>query len=147
MRVDDAEAHPAACLAANHVGAVALADACRSFAAAADCVTSPTYVPDLTRMTVDLVIDGETGLWHLANAGAVSWADFAVDLATALNLPAGRIEALAQAAMGWVAARPRHAPLGTECGMMMPTLTAAIAQFASVLKLPTRLTPAVPAMA
>ncbi|NMN04601.1 dTDP-4-dehydrorhamnose reductase [Novosphingobium sp. SG916] len=104
-------------------------------------------MPDLPRVTVDLVIDGETGLWHLANAGAVSWADFAVDLATALNLPTGRIEALPQAAMGWVAARPRHAPLGTERGMMMPTLTAAIAQFASMLELPTRLTPAVPAMA
>jgi dTDP-4-dehydrorhamnose reductase len=38
---------------------------------------SPTYVPDLCHATLDLLIDGETGLWHLANDGEVSWYDFA----------------------------------------------------------------------
>lgn len=31
-----------------------------------------TYVPDLVRVALDLLIDGETGTWHLANQGAVS---------------------------------------------------------------------------
>ena len=39
-----------------------------------DVVISPTYVPDLTHAALDLLIDGEGGLWHLANQGAVSWA-------------------------------------------------------------------------
>ena len=38
--------------------------------AAADIVVSPTYVPDLVHATLDLLLDGETGLWHLANDGA-----------------------------------------------------------------------------
>lgn len=38
---------------------------------------SPTFVPDLCHATLDLLIDGETGLWHLANDGEVSWFDFA----------------------------------------------------------------------
>jgi dTDP-4-dehydrorhamnose reductase len=38
---------------------------------------SPTYVPDLCHATLDLLIDGETGLWHLANSGEVSWHEFA----------------------------------------------------------------------
>lgn len=38
---------------------------------------SPTYVPDLCHATLDLLIDGETGLWHLANDGELSWYDFA----------------------------------------------------------------------
>ncbi|HEX9966203.1 MAG TPA: family 1 glycosylhydrolase [Allosphingosinicella sp.] len=38
---------------------------------------SPTYVPDLCHATLDLLIDGETGLWHLANDGELSWFDFA----------------------------------------------------------------------
>jgi dTDP-4-dehydrorhamnose reductase len=38
---------------------------------------SPTYVPDLCHATLDLLIDGEAGLWHLANPGEVSWHEFA----------------------------------------------------------------------
>jgi dTDP-4-dehydrorhamnose reductase len=38
---------------------------------------SPTYVPDLCHAALDLLIDGETGLWHLANDGELSWYDFA----------------------------------------------------------------------
>jgi dTDP-4-dehydrorhamnose reductase len=42
---------------------------------------SPTYVPDLVHGTLDLLLDGESGIWHLANQGAVSWFDLAYDLA------------------------------------------------------------------
>jgi dTDP-4-dehydrorhamnose reductase len=38
---------------------------------------SPTWVPDLCHVALDLLIDGETGLWHLANDGEISWYDFA----------------------------------------------------------------------
>lgn len=38
---------------------------------------SPTYVPDLCHATLDLLIDGETGVWHLANQGKLSWHEFA----------------------------------------------------------------------
>jgi dTDP-4-dehydrorhamnose reductase len=38
---------------------------------------SPTYVPDLCHATLDLLVDGETGTWHLANQGRLSWYDFA----------------------------------------------------------------------
>ncbi len=37
------------------------------FLAAQDIIVSPTYVPDLVNASLDLLIDGETGLWHLAN--------------------------------------------------------------------------------
>src|SRR3954471_10498350 len=39
--------------------------------AAADYTITPTYVPDLVNASLDLLIDGETGIWHLANQGAV----------------------------------------------------------------------------
>ena len=44
---------------------------------AGDDIVSPTYVPDLVHEILNLLIDGGTGLWHLANAGSVSWYDFA----------------------------------------------------------------------
>ncbi|MGI4881446.1 MAG: hypothetical protein ACRYG4_28625 [Janthinobacterium lividum] len=34
---------------------------------------SPTYIPDLVDATLDLLIDGEVGVWHLSNPGRVSW--------------------------------------------------------------------------
>ncbi|MDB5698052.1 MAG: family oxidoreductase [Alphaproteobacteria bacterium] len=45
--------------------------ACRNSA------VSPTYVPDLCHAALDLLIDGETGIWHLANQGKLSWHEFA----------------------------------------------------------------------
>ena len=42
---------------------------------------SPTYVPDLCHATLDLLIDGETGIWHLANQGKLSWHEFATRIA------------------------------------------------------------------
>ena len=42
---------------------------------------SPTYVPDLCHATLDLLVDGEKGIWHLANQGQLSWHEFAVRIA------------------------------------------------------------------
>ncbi len=42
---------------------------------------SPTYVPDLCHATLDLLVDGETGIWHLANQGKLSWHEFATRVA------------------------------------------------------------------
>jgi dTDP-4-dehydrorhamnose reductase len=44
---------------------------------------TPTYVPDLVTAPLDLLIDGERGLWNLANEGATSWFDFACEAADA----------------------------------------------------------------
>jgi dTDP-4-dehydrorhamnose reductase len=40
-------------------------------------IVSPTYVPDLVHEVLNLLIDGATGLWHLSNAGEMSWRDLA----------------------------------------------------------------------
>jgi dTDP-4-dehydrorhamnose reductase len=54
---------------------------------------SPTYVPDLCHATLDLLVDGEKGIWHLANQGKLSWHEFATHVAegagydTSLVLP------------------------------------------------------------
>ena len=52
-----------------------------TFEAASDEKVSPTYIPDLVHASLDLLIDGECGIWHLTNPGALTWADFARMLA------------------------------------------------------------------
>jgi len=107
VRVDDAERETRACMAANVAGAANLARACRDngmplltfssdlveavrrgepVSACADTMVSPTFVPDLCHAALDLLIDGETGLWHLANEGALSWFAFACAIAQGAGL-------------------------------------------------------------
>jgi len=102
--------------------------------AAEDLVISPTYVPDLVDATLDLLLDGETGIRHLANAGCVSWADFARLLAGALGFDEGRIVGVEARSFGWAAARPPYVPLRTERGQAMPSLENAIARFAALVR-------------
>jgi dTDP-4-dehydrorhamnose reductase len=102
----------------------------RGFQAADDCVVSPTYVPDLVQSVLDLLIDGETGLWHLANRGEASWADFARAVAQGVELDPDRIQGVPAAHFGWAAARPAHAPLESRRGQAMPSLDDAIGRYA-----------------
>jgi dTDP-4-dehydrorhamnose reductase len=88
-------------------------------------VVSPTYVPDLVNAALDLLIDREQGVWHLANVGAVSWRE---------------LLARGAALVGVSAAKLRDAPtpitlqstaLGSERGLLLPPLDDALARYAS----------------
>ena len=99
----------------------------RSFAASHDMV-SPTYVPDLVNASLDLLIDGESGIWHLTNVGAISWLEFARALGTAasVNTCTLRVETRAT-----TAARPAYSALGSVRGELLPPLENAIGRFVS----------------
>jgi dTDP-4-dehydrorhamnose reductase len=102
--------------------------------AASDRVVSPTYVPDLTHAVLDLTIDGETGLWHLTNGEAMSWAEFGVAIAEALELDSRLIKPTPASQMGWTAKRPARVPLASERGQRLPALSKAIAHYAAVVR-------------
>ena len=101
----------------------------RRWRAACDQVVSPTYVCDLVMASLDLLIDDERGLWHLANQGSASWSDFAVMAARQCHLDTALIDAVAGAALGQVALRPRRVVLGSERGTVMPTLVNALSRY------------------
>lgn len=101
------------------------------FRAAADAVVSPTFVPHLIRAVLDLMIDGEAGLWHLTNGTAVSWAEFAQAIARACQLDERLIDAVPVAEMGWPARRPAYVPLGSTRGALLPSFDEAVKAFAN----------------
>ncbi|MDX9999078.1 MAG: family 1 glycosylhydrolase [Phenylobacterium sp.] len=107
-----------------------------TFTAADDLVVSPTHVPDLVETTLDLAIDGAVGLWHLANEGAVSWAEFGQLIAATLDLDVGLVRGAPSAEFGWAAPRPPAVALGTERGQLMPSLENAIGRYAAIVSSP-----------
>ena len=100
------------------------------FRAASDLTVSPTYLPDLVNASLDLLIDGARGIWHLANAGACTWAEFATAAACAAAVDETLIEPCDSSALGMAAHRPRYSVLGTERGLLLPPLDQAIARYA-----------------
>jgi dTDP-4-dehydrorhamnose reductase len=101
----------------------------RSVAADAHSVVSPTYVPDLVHAALDLLIDGEHGLWHLANDGATSWYDFAVRAAVRSGRTAEQIRPASPAETWGVAQRPPYSVLTSARATLMRPLDQALAAF------------------
>jgi dTDP-4-dehydrorhamnose reductase len=97
--------------------------------AADDWIVSPTYVPDLVHRCLDLLIDGEAGLWHLANEGALSWADFAQRGAATRGLDADRIVGCPAHQLGFRARRPQFSALGSQQGNLLPAIDHAILRY------------------
>ena len=104
-------------------------DAGRTFAAADDLVVSPTYVPDLVHAVLDLLVDDEQGIWHVANAGEVTWAEFARLVAAAAGVDDATLEARPSAELGLAALRPGYSVLGSERGWLLEPLEDAVARF------------------
>ena len=98
--------------------------------AAGDIVVSPTYVPDLVNATLDLLMDGETGLWHLANGGETTWFDFACEAAVACGERTNLIHRVSAAELGRPAARPSYSALASVRGEVMRPRDRALAAFA-----------------
>jgi dTDP-4-dehydrorhamnose reductase len=95
-----------------------------------DVIVSPTYVPDLVAAAFDLLIDGASGVWHLANAGQTSWAQFAHSAAGLCGVDAAGLQACSHRDLSQAAMRPCYSVLGTEKGQILPTFDTALARYA-----------------
>ncbi|HUP82024.1 MAG TPA: sugar nucleotide-binding protein, partial [Pirellula sp.] len=100
------------------------------FVAANDVVVSPTYVPDLVNACLDLLIDGASGIWHMANDGQITWYDLAQAIAEKLGLDHGLLKGKPANGFGWAALRPSYSALTSDRGNLLPTLNNALDRFA-----------------
>jgi dTDP-4-dehydrorhamnose reductase len=91
-----------------------------SFLAVDDIAVSPTYVPDLVNAALDLLVDGEHGIWHLANSGVVTWAEFARLVAEKAGYDADRVQSCFSHSIDFVARRPSFTALTSERASLMP---------------------------
>lgn len=66
-------------------------EAGRSITAPRDVIVSPTFLPDLLNAALDLLIDGESGIWHVANTGAPTLAEWARAIALTAGYRSPRV--------------------------------------------------------
>jgi dTDP-4-dehydrorhamnose reductase len=95
--------------------------------AASDQVVSPTYVPDLVHASLDLLIDGEEGLWHVANQGGVSWWRLGCMAAEAAGLPTRLVQPVA--GLPARARRPAYSALASERGQLTDRIEDALQRY------------------
>jgi dTDP-4-dehydrorhamnose reductase len=93
----------------------------RPFVVVSDCRVTPTYVPDLVHRALDLTIDGESGIWHLANEGALHWSELARRVAESAGLDP-KLVLVSEKAM-------TSTELASQRGPLLPPLKTAIARF------------------
>jgi dTDP-4-dehydrorhamnose reductase len=97
--------------------------------AASDVFVTPTYVPDLVHTCLDLLLDGDTGIYHLTNGDVVSWAQLATKAAVMAGYDPSLIHEVSHRFLYWKAKRPRYSALKSEKGITLPTLEQALERY------------------
>jgi dTDP-4-dehydrorhamnose reductase len=105
------------------------------FIAADDVVVSPTYIPDLVNTSLDLLIDNESGIWHLANTGSLSFTEFALLVAKYYGLEESLIIPKPIQELNLKAKRPPYSVLVSKNGLLLPTLSDALKRYFEEVKL------------
>jgi dTDP-4-dehydrorhamnose reductase len=86
-------------------------------------------VPDLVIASLDLLIDGAAGIWHLTNNDAVTWAELALRVADCANVSARSLVGCPSTSLAYIARRPRYSALTSSRSMLMPSLESSMARY------------------
>jgi dTDP-4-dehydrorhamnose reductase len=106
------------------------------FRVAEDATVSPTYIPDLVHGCLDLLIDNESGIWHVANDGETSWAGLAETAADYAKISVSHLERCEMRDLPWVARRPRYSALSSQRALILPALDCALRRFVAENEIP-----------
>ncbi|WP_273028471.1 family 1 glycosylhydrolase [Massilia timonae] len=104
------------------------------FQAASDVTVSPTYVPDLVNVSLDLLIDRERGIWHLTNGEAVSWFELARRACAAAGVSSERLQEVSVEECGYAARRPGYSAMSSERGLLLPSLDDALKRYVEAVQ-------------
>ena len=102
----------------------------RVFEADDAIITSPTYLPDLGHACLDLLIDDERGIWHLANSGATSQFGLIEAVARQVGLDLTSLRSGPGQDSPGPVRRPVYSVLGSERGELLPPLSDALDRYA-----------------
>jgi dTDP-4-dehydrorhamnose reductase len=98
----------------------------QSLTALDDVFVSPTYAPDLVHACLDLLIDGDTDIRHIANSGEVTWFQLAKMAAERANFDVSLVEGHSGRASNLPKGWPRYTVLSSERGQLLQSLECAL---------------------
>ena len=106
-----------------------------------DMMFSPTYLPDLAAVSLDLLIDDESGIWHLCNGADATWSTIASQCAERAGMDIDLICPLEQADWGRRSRLPMNTVMESNHGTLLPGLDSVLDRMFETLPLgnPTRL--------
>jgi len=90
---------------------------------------SPTFLPDLVDAALDLLIDEERGVWHLANSGAATPEELLIAAAELADLDRSLIQGVPAWSLHRSALRPRNRVLQSERGELLSAWREALHRF------------------
>ncbi|WP_207496745.1 family 1 glycosylhydrolase [Aridibaculum aurantiacum] len=101
----------------------------RKVVAANDVHIAATYVPDLVNETLDLLLDDQSGIFHITNDGETTWADLARQVAIMAGCDQSLVVGKPLNKLGLKAKRPNYSVLKSEKGIKLPTLEHALQRY------------------
>lgn len=91
-----------------------------------DIIISPAYIPDLINTTLDLLIDGESGIWHLSSQEETTPFEFTKHALHMAGLDDKSVISVPSANLQYTAERPRYSVLKSTQGISLPSLQSAL---------------------
>jgi dTDP-4-dehydrorhamnose reductase len=98
---------------------------------ATDIIYSPAYVPDLVNTVLDLMIDQESGIWHLSSQEEISYFDFTRKALQIAGLNESIVIPVPAASLNYAATRPDYSVLKSSAGLTLPLLSHSLNGFIS----------------
>ncbi len=92
-------------------------------------IISPTYTPDLVNMALDLLIDNESGIWHLSNRGEMKCSDFVREINRRKGTVIQQKTLLPPKGVTPLPYRPLYYALGSEKGNFLPVIDDALDRY------------------
>lgn len=94
-----------------------------------DIIMSPAYVPDIVNTVLDLLIDGESGIWHLSNQQETTLYDFARLALEMAGLNETIVCPVPSSMLDYAALRPSYSVLESSGGITLPLMNNALTNF------------------
>ena len=103
-----------------------------------DVVVSPIYAGDAAAAIIELLLDREEGIWHLAAPVAFSWLEHVRRIAYHAGISLAGLTMKSRADLPWMAPRPAFSALASTRGTVIPPLNDSIGRFIETLGLEER---------
>ena len=104
-----------------------------------DQITSPTYIPNLSKMLIEIAERKITGILHVSGASNMSRYDMACKIANKLNYDQSLLKPATMDEMNWTAKRPKNSSLDVSKAVSIlhekpQTIEKSIELFANTIK-------------